>query len=131
MWYTKAVKNFRVAVQICHSSASVMFLGTCLCIKNEARKQAKFAISGHLFYPNSKVRNMSDFRKGNYGFWVKRKGLLRLHTNPSVRSFYNPLLVESKSIHTGIVSMVCLVHWSILYWFLGSHFLLTRTVCPI
>ena len=82
MWYTKAVKNFRVAVQICHSSASVMFLGTCLCIKNEARKQAKFAISGHLFYPNSKVRNMSDFRKGNYGFSGQKKRIITAPYEP-------------------------------------------------
>ena len=87
MWYTKFVKNFHYSVQICHSRCFVMFLASCPCTKN-----TEITV-----------------------FLVKRKGLLRLRTNPSVRSFYNPFQVEYESISTGIVGMVYLVHWSILY----------------
>ena len=99
-----------------------MFLASCPCRKNKARKQAGFVTFWALSTWVQRYENCLNFATEITVFLVKRKGLLRLHANPSVRSIYNPLRVEYESICTGIVGMVYLVHWSILYRSSGLTF---------
>ena len=82
MWYTKLVKKFHYAVQICHSRCFRDVFGKLPMQKKQGSEAGWICHFLGIIHLGSKVWKLSEFRNGNYRFSGQKKRIIAASCEP-------------------------------------------------